>query len=1130
MNNEKRFKIVPLDEYNDKPYYDNEWMIDQNKTDLNIAIGKNSITRDMSFKLNMSQYEYNIKHQNITDSGFIDFGTIEYNTAPNQIILRNSIITFLNEIVLIPELKIDLGFYENGKNIYENVFLQLYIDNKEIDDNDKITKDMYTVNYNVVYSTSNEINYHFLEGHICKDFNTKIPIGVYHQANKPIEFLEDLKFNSDNLAKYNIIDKGIYINEFNDYYNLIDTEDMEVKSIQTFAIPMFIIKRRNNKEFTLSNWNGSLNRPDDKYNLKADVILESDLIDIRHKVMNPNTNWDLILQQTLDDLFREDLNTKEKLSLYGNHFGLNKHNTDNINSYLFYQSFSSLNAETGQTNTTTGTLTNETPTNSGIILGKNENAKVVNINGTTGGLIIEFYIKFDINLFNDNKGILELICDDGTMFGGLIFDKDDNRIEFFSYENRDIIKYYTVYAMTDTLYIDNSFHLITFVLDRGYREAEFYVDGKLNNTSYHQFHILENVNINKLMIGKVEYNEAEDGKFWTDIYAEGVTISDLAIIKFENKDLTIYDDIELGYCDILPILGNKKVGYLNKNPNEILLLQVNGNNMTYYGRSDKISIIGIDLSILDGVYEIWNYDMDLFIAIRNNDKKFYVLKNNNIENQILIMFHSVPYQGVGEYIDFNKDILLTEPIGVISTIGDGGTIDMRFKDYTNLSGVLPIGNSVDDYDLTNENLLDNEGIPYIVTKLTNSKTKNEYLIGNDYSNITSLDIKNKARRGFESFGLFKRTYNNDFLFRLNNSDNQNELNLNTYHSDILAMLVYCSKYDEVVMLVNRTIRTGENDFTPESLDISASDVYFLKDRPLVKNINLDGYFNAYEKNSGNVETIYNERIKIWKEGRQSDSLKIWSKYEDYKVLHHFYVLSSSSAIVHSASSDATSVVIEIEPFCKYRFIYTSTADRCRVAFTHEDPSTLKLEERMDVDKLLIYNSTPYINQIIEYESIYSSKSYLTIHVSTTSKVPQFRVEKQIEYEANLLDTEENPRDWYNPMKEWYPSSKIFPSNFDKYPMMLYNNRVKYIELCKNGIGFYRKYRTNQIDAPTNIVFTTFEISSDEIMGEFDMIKVYGGDIASDALESGVILDEIEININLTENIVLYFTRKDIKGW
>lgn len=1016
MNSDKRFRIIPLHEHSEKMMHDKEWSLNQDIEYLDHGViheGKEySITRDIELDIIQHKNMYNLKQSTINNSGFINFGTIDYNTAPNQFIINNASIHVLNNVISIPKLEINLSPNDfsnlNGDNyFFSYVYLTLVPHIREIMDDYKVTQEFDYIEFRVdtYNSPKKEIDYYFLE-----DLNTLDE-----------DFIHIGKFTLDNK------DKGIY-------RNITVVEDKNILK-DVYALPLFIVKRRNTKKFSVSNWNGSIDRPDNKYNLDADTIYDFDIIDVRHKLTLHNSNWSDILRDNLDKLFRGKLRTTEQLQLFGNYFGSRTRNTGDGSSYAFYQKFKSLNpdiANSTTTKSTNGTLISNTPTSYGVKLANCTTNTRCQMRGSLDSKIIdiEFYMRFKFS--NENMGILELssgTTEKKQIFGGIVYDKDDSRLEFFVYENTSINKYFTTLAMTESLKEDEMYHLIRLSIERPVAGNQnngkviFYVDGKENSISYHSFHVgQELTNVNMISIGKVLYNESEEDKpevdtdDWTYIYGDGLEITDLAIINnntSSNSNL-LSDKMELGngyIMEKLLVLNNKPTKYnFSTTPMEIIALQYDSTSsgdsilepniipLNYNGMSNTISktdpiFVLLPSEIINAKLQIWsNVGYSIIVAVNNKSSEIIVIANRN-QLSITALFHYVPYQGVGNVLPFNKDIILTELKGVAG-IPDQLTNTTQFSDYAHMLDMLPVGRKVTKSKIEKEKvsaIVTNIATPFVITPINLSKPLNEYNIGTDYIDITSISELTPTARGYESFGLIKKTFTNDFLFNLDNSKNTFQFN-NTNVFSTFTALVYCSYYEEVVLLVNTVFNdnnpriTHAPDYTPTSANYGSADIFFLEDRPLVKNVNLDNYYNSYYQKNGNPDIISRNYIKVWQ---------------------------------------------------------------------------------------------------------------LT--------------------------------DWLNPMKEWYPSDLNFPSD-NRYPMMAYDDRIKYIELCRNGSPFYRKFRIEQIDAPTNIVNTTFSISSDDVMGVFDEIRIYGGDIATQSLQSGALLDTIKLDLDITDNVILYITRKDIKGW
>ncbi|MFB3894924.1 MAG: hypothetical protein ACE14V_01325 [bacterium] len=110
----------------------------------------------------------------------------------------------------------------------------------------------------------------------------------------------------------------------------------------------------------------------------------------------------------------------------------------------------------------------------------------------------------------------------------------------------------------------------------------------------------------------------------------------------------------------------------------------------------------------------------------------------------------------------------------------------------------------------------------------------------------------------------------------------------------------------------------------------------------------------------------------------------------------------------------------------------------------------------------------------------------------------------------------------------YPGDSTFPGTAE-LPCFEDGDEIKYIELCIDGDWTYRKYRTAQTIEDDQIT-TTVIIPSEEGNGTISAIRMYGGDLATETIGTGVLLTEHSFSKikNSLESLQLTFF--DIKGW
>lgn len=89
----------------------------------------------------------------------------------------------------------------------------------------------------------------------------------------------------------------------------------------------------------------------------------------------------------------------------------------------------------------------------------------------------------------------------------------------------------------------------------------------------------------------------------------------------------------------------------------------------------------------------------------------------------------------------------------------------------------------------------------------------------------------------------------------------------------------------------------------------------------------------------------------------------------------------------------------------------------------------------------------------------------------------------------------------NIFKSLYPGEDVFPGDVD-LPCFDENERCMYIQI--NVDGGYRLYMTDQVITESQIT-TTFIIPSQDCNGSFTQLKVFGGNLATETIDSGELL-------------------------
>lgn len=116
----------------------------------------------------------------------------------------------------------------------------------------------------------------------------------------------------------------------------------------------------------------------------------------------------------------------------------------------------------------------------------------------------------------------------------------------------------------------------------------------------------------------------------------------------------------------------------------------------------------------------------------------------------------------------------------------------------------------------------------------------------------------------------------------------------------------------------------------------------------------------------------------------------------------------------------------------------------------------------------------------------------------------------------------------NIFKYVYPSDTTYPDDVI-FPCFESGDEIKYIELCVDGNWSYRKYRTTQT-ITEELITTIVILPSEEANGTISAIRMYGGDLATDEIGSGILLVEHEYNKIKNNLEALQLTFYDAKGW
>ena len=121
--------------------------------------------------------------------------------------------------------------------------------------------------------------------------------------------------------------------------------------------------------------------------------------------------------------------------------------------------------------------------------------------------------------------------------------------------------------------------------------------------------------------------------------------------------------------------------------------------------------------------------------------------------------------------------------------------------------------------------------------------------------------------------------------------------------------------------------------------------------------------------------------------------------------------------------------------------------------------------------------------------------------------------------------DENP----NIMRILFPNGTYTPRGWT--PTFEFDERISFIEILdKNNNIMSRNIKSVQTDPTENTIYTYFYIDPFAAVGEWGKIRFYGGYEASFDYNSGVLIDEITVNIVKTELEGVQIDRTDVKGW
>lgn len=162
-------------------------------------------------------------------------------------------------------------------------------------------------------------------------------------------------------------------------------------------------------------------------------------------------------------------------------------------------------------------------------------------------------------------------------------------------------------------------------------------------------------------------------------------------------------------------------------------------------------------------------------------------------------------------------------------------------------------------------------------------------------------------------------------------------------------------------------------------------------------------------------------------------------------------------------------------------------------------------------------------------------SWAKMFQKMATKGQVFVIRENISEEQVLITLKEFSKTWQhtdapNIFTELYPGSSVYPGNII-YPMFEFPDRVKYIELLDsiNNVLIRKKITKQTGSNTTNIVSTTY-IAPFEANKNIAKVRFWGGYQATDAVGSGVLVDEQAYDKLKTQLEALQIDKVDIRGW
>jgi hypothetical protein len=343
------------------------------------------------------------------------------------------------------------------------------------------------------------------------------------------------------------------------------------------------------------------NRPD---TLLANVIVDRDIIDLRHKVSLTGFNYQQLLEENFDKLLRGELQTSAKTNMLKTYHGIPKTPIDA--NHIFYASLDgTTTAEVGGSlNLGTGSF-RPMPTGLGYVVGTSAVPNILPVN-----LLQEDQFTIDVEFYHISDGALFSLFDSNNrMLFMLFIDSTLKVIDIYKYSDPVNLTGWTS-ALSFPFVKDNGYHQLRLTNNNGI--YKIYLDGVLKSTS--NLDIFKGLQASKLGIG---FGGKANGTIATAYYTS-CPISDISISNIDRGAVfaTLPQDFIDGYARISPAFNGQRQVFSDAltsqytiekvtastggRPKQFTVSQGTANQWT---AGDTIKVTGLGGEIISGVID-----------------------------------------------------------------------------------------------------------------------------------------------------------------------------------------------------------------------------------------------------------------------------------------------------------------------------------------------------------------------------------------------------------------------------------------------------------------------------------------------------------------------------------------------